>query len=71
MRHRSFGHFIIIFLFITAICSISFAGTTGKIAGTVKDAQSGEPLAGVNVFLEGTSLGAATDVDGTYFIINI
>lgn len=71
MRYKFFNHFVIIVLFIVVICSLSFAGTTGKIAGTVKDAQSGEPLAGVNVFLEGTSLGAATDVDGTYFIINI
>ncbi len=48
-----------------------FAGTTGKIAGQVKDAQSGEALPGVNVFLDGTSLGAATDVDGYYVITNI
>jgi hypothetical protein len=71
MSYKSFGVFLIAVIFIFAISSISFAGTTGKVAGTVKDAQSGEPLAGVNVFLDGTSLGAATDVDGTYFIINI
>lgn len=47
------------------------AGTTGKIAGKVTDAQSGEPLPGVNVVLIGTSMGAATDVSGNYFIISI
>ncbi len=48
-----------------------FAGTTGKIAGQVTDAQSGEALPGVNVFIDGTSMGAATDVDGFYVITNI
>jgi hypothetical protein len=47
------------------------AGTTGKIAGKIVDASSKEPLIGVNIILEGTSLGAATDLDGNYFIINI
>ncbi|MBN2366770.1 MAG: hypothetical protein EH225_12740 [Calditrichaeota bacterium] len=48
-----------------------FAGTTGKIAGVVKDTETGEPLPGVNVVLEGTSLGAATDADGSYIILNV
>ncbi|RMG61009.1 MAG: TonB-dependent receptor [Calditrichaeota bacterium] len=47
------------------------AGTTGKIAGVVKDAKTGEPLPGANVFIEGLPLGAATDEDGTYFILNV
>ena len=33
--------------------------------------KSGDPLAGVNVFLEGTPYGAATDQDGEYIILNI
>jgi len=48
-----------------------YAGTTGKIAGRVVDANTGEPLIGVNVVISGTSMGAATDIDGNYFIINI
>jgi hypothetical protein len=44
---------------------------TGKISGKVIDAQSRDPLPGVNIVLEGTTLGAATDSDGDYFIINI
>ncbi|MFQ6003475.1 MAG: TonB-dependent receptor domain-containing protein, partial [Candidatus Zixiibacteriota bacterium] len=47
------------------------AGTTGKISGTVKDAQNGEPLPGANVIIEGTTMGAATDINGFYFIINV
>ena len=48
-----------------------FGGTTGKISGVVRDAVNGEPLVGCNVMIEGTALGAATDVNGEYFIINI
>lgn len=50
---------------------LSMAGTVGKIAGQVKDAQSGEPLVGVNVVVTGTTLGASTDIEGRFFIINI
>jgi len=48
-----------------------FAQTTGKIAGHVSDAETGEPLPGVNIVIVGTNQGAATDQDGDYFIINI
>ena len=48
-----------------------FAGTTGKISGTITDATTGEPLFGVNVVVVGTNLGAASDADGQYFIINV
>ncbi|MEW6509865.1 MAG: TonB-dependent receptor [Bacteroidota bacterium] len=47
------------------------AGTTGKIAGTVTDAASKDPLPGVSVLIEGTKLGTATDINGRYVIINI
>ena len=40
------------------------AQSTGKLAGVVTDAETGEPLPGVNVVLEGTTLGTATDIDG-------
>jgi outer membrane receptor protein involved in Fe transport len=43
----------------------------GKLAGTVTDTESGEPLPGVNVVLQGTQLGAATKSDGSYTIIGI
>ncbi|WP_456443038.1 TonB-dependent receptor [Caldithrix abyssi] len=47
------------------------AGTTGKIAGIVVDAENDTPLPGVNVYIEGTSLGAATDVSGNYYILKV
>jgi hypothetical protein len=56
-------------LFLSTLMLI--AGTTGKIAGRVMDKDTGEPLAGVNVIVRGTSMGAATDMDGNYSILNI
>ncbi len=59
---------------ITILCVLAgmlFAGQTGKIAGRVTDSQTGEALAGCNVLVQGTSMGAATDANGEYFIINL
>ena len=50
--------------------ALAFA-QTGKIAGTVTDAASGESLPGVNVVIDGTTQGATTDVDGYYVILNV
>ena len=53
------------------LIAAAHAGTTGKIAGKVIDAQTKELLIGVNVIIPGTTLGAASDLNGNYFIINI
>jgi len=50
-------------------CGVANAGTTGKLAGEVKDKESGEPLPGVNVILEGTTIGGVTDANGRYYIL--
>jgi outer membrane receptor for ferrienterochelin and colicin len=62
---------LLIFALVLAIAPAIYAGTTGKIAGIVKDKQTGEPLPGVNVLLQGTTLGASTDIDGYYVIVNV
>jgi len=49
----------------------AFAGNTGKIAGVVSDSKTKEPLIGANVVVEGASLGASTDIDGKYVILNV
>jgi outer membrane receptor protein involved in Fe transport len=48
-----------------------FGGTTGKITGRVTDKSTGESLVGGNTILVGTPFGAATDVEGKYFILNV
>jgi outer membrane receptor for ferrienterochelin and colicin len=49
----------------------AWSGNTGKIAGVVKDSQTGEALIGISVTIEGTSTGAATNLDGEYTILNV
>ena len=49
----------------------AFAQQTGKIVGNVIDGETNEPIAGANVYLVDTNLGASTDVDGDFFIINV
>lgn len=43
----------------------------GRIEGRVTDASSGEALPGVTLQLVGTSMGAATDLNGHYIISNV
>lgn len=46
-----------------------FASEYGKISGRVIDVETGEPLIGADVIVEGTELGAATDEQGDYTIL--
>ena len=48
-----------------------YAQNNGKITGTVVDSQTGESLIGVNVVIEGTIKGTATDIGGRYTIRNV
>ena len=55
---------------LAALTWPAFGATTGKIAGTVRD-KKGEPLPGANVVLTGTTLGAVTNVEGYFVILNV
>lgn len=64
--------FLQIFLSLLILShQLIFAGTTGRLAGRITDTATGEPLPFVNVVIMGTTLGAASDIDGYYSIINI
>ncbi|HEX3007922.1 MAG TPA: carboxypeptidase-like regulatory domain-containing protein, partial [Bacteroidales bacterium] len=39
-----------------------------KVSGTITDSETGEPLPGVNITIEGTTLGTTSNQDGTYSI---
>lgn len=59
------------FFISIVLVSGAMAGVTGKIAGIVVEQNSGEPLPGVNVVIDGTLMGASTDADGYFSILNI
>lgn len=60
---------ILIFVFIFPVMAL--AQNYGKIMGKVIDDKTKAPLPGVNVIVEGTMLGAATDLEGKYVILQV
>ncbi|MCF8355731.1 MAG: TonB-dependent receptor [Melioribacteraceae bacterium] len=60
--------FILSLIFI--VPALTYA-QTGKIVGKVTDLETGEALIGANVLIEATSLGAATDENGDFIILNV
>ncbi len=61
---------------LALVCTVFLASnliaqTSGKVRGIVTDASTGEALIGTNVLIDGTGLGAATDENGEYFILNV
>ena len=64
-------HFIRFLTFACIFHAYLVSGTTGKVTGKLLDTKTGEPLIGANVVLNGTSMGAATDIDGYYNILNV
>jgi len=64
---------VVLAAFIAAsVVAVPFtlAGTTGKLRGRVVSEKK-EPLAGVNVRVEGQRVGAITDDNGEYFIMGV
>ena len=72
MRFKGFTLFTLLVLLGGMVATPAYA-SYGKISGVVKDAQSGETLPGANVTVQvgGATLGATTDTDGRYFILNV
>jgi hypothetical protein len=58
-------------LALAAGVTILSAGTSGKIAGRITEAGTNEPIPGVNIVIQGTTLGAASDLNGNYVILNV
>ena len=72
-RKARAGFFLswLVWLVLLFYQGVVFAGVTGKIVGKVKNSETGEPLFGANIILIGTTMGAATDLQGDYFVINV
>ena len=63
---------VLIFQFFLLIGTSFLAyAQQGSIRGTVFDGETGEYLPGVTIFVEGTTIGTATDVTGHYMLIDL
>ena len=71
MSNRLHPIWLVVLVLLFPLCAVFAAGPTGKIAGKVTDRTTGEPLIGVNIVIGGTTLGASTDLDGNYAILNV
>lgn len=58
-------------ILLTLLPIFLFAGVTGKIKGKVTDKATGEALVNANILIVGTYLGAVTDINGEYVILNV
>ncbi len=73
MRSKMRFKLMILKAILLGLILLSFlrAGVTGKIAGRIIDVSNGEPVPYVNVYIENGSLGASTDEEGYYAILNL
>ncbi len=62
---------ILVLPLLCLLTSLVMGATVGKITGVITDAQTKEPLVGVSVSIVGTTMGASTDQDGRYTILNV
>lgn len=69
--------YVLVALLASLVASIAlmpasaYCGATSRISGVVTDVRTGEALPGANVLVEGTSLGAATNINGRYVIPDV
>lgn len=70
-KHKICYTLLSLLIAVLMMSDFSFAGTTGKIRGKIIDKDTGEPIVGANVIVDGTYFGAAADIEGEYYINNI
>lgn len=58
-------------LYVLFLSTVAYPGTTGKISGVIIDKNTGNALPGASIVVKGTLKGAATDLNGYYFISNV
>jgi hypothetical protein len=58
-------------MFLLFFTSSLLSQTTGKITGVITDAITGDALPGVDVIIENSRLGASTDAEGFYVVLNV
>jgi len=69
IQNFSFSKFLKLCLFLFVFMAQAVSAQSGvTIRGTVFDQMTGEGLTGANIIVKGTSVGAASDLDGNYIL---
>jgi hypothetical protein len=71
LRRATLGAAALGLMIFLVWCSPGWAGTTGKIRGSIVDATDESLMASANIEVLGTKMGAASDFEGYYVILNI
>ena len=58
---------LFLLIFVLTVSSQLFAQET-KISGTITDAETGQPISGASIHVEGKLIGTVTDDNGNYFL---
>ncbi len=58
-------------MFHLCCVAIFLVSAAGRIQGTVTDEQTGLAIPNANIMVQGTTIGTATDGDGSFFILNV
>lgn len=65
---KSLGRYLL--TLIIAVMTLAATAQTKSVTGTVTD-ETGEPVIGANVAVQGTTMGTVTDIDGNFALNNI
>ena len=65
--------YVLMFIFLSTVMftNVNAQALKGRITGKIVDSETGDAFIGANVFLQGTMIGAARDLDGNYRIEKI
>ena len=69
MKLKLLSSLLLALMVITA--TAANASVVGKIKGTITDEETGEPLVGATVAVQGTALGAKANENGEYTVLNV
>ena len=70
-RNKSIYFFVSVLIIIGSLTAGLLGQTRSRVSGVVHDHDTGAPLVGVNIIIVDTDLGAASDINGNYIIINV
>ncbi len=71
MRYTELKRFAGLLMVALLVAFAGSAAIAGTVRGVITDVETGQPLTGANIVLEGTARGAATDLDGMFVIFNV